>query len=498
MKKRFMGGILALAMAFSAAPAMAADINITINGEEFVAKDADEDVVEPFIENGSTYLPVRAMGEAVGMTVEFDPENYAVYIGEKPSEEAVKSYARIQVGDRIFYDDDMTVLSAMLGWDAGAGNCVQFYLWEKMAESRFDKSEIEKEKELIKQGFGDIGKEAEMLGVSIESIDRYIYTLACVKTLLDSVEIPEVKYGECVTVKHILVDTKETADEVLKKLNEGTDFGALIEKYDTDPGQTAESSYTFTKGKMVKEFEDAAFKLKEGEMTTEPVKSDYGYHIIMRLPLDREAAKGEFREYYNEALDDEEEEYYEKYSEELKAVVLEHSGDPYGEIDGRKVHKAALDIISEKFNIGDFIDYDTAFSRCIGITGLYKYLTENGLLSETEIDAVRSAEDTVDSNIEAYFNFGNLVDSKLENKELDMNEVVLVLMDSKKTVDAKIYEDVRVFVNGKQIIPTDADGDYVAPKNVTGTVYVPVRAIAESLGMSAEWDNDTRTVVITK
>ncbi len=491
MKKRFMGGILALAMAFSAAPAMAADINITINGEEFVAKDADGDVVEPFIENGSTYLPVRAMGEAVGMKVEFDPENYAVYIGEKPSEEAVKSYARVQVGDRIFYDDDVAFYSVD-GWNT-KDSYIQFYLWEKMAESRFDKSEIEKKKELVKQDFGDIDKGAEMLGVSTESVERYIYTLACVRILMDNVEIPEEKYSEYVTVKHILVDTKETADEVLKKLNEGTDFESLIEEYNIDPGQMSESSYTFTKGEMVKEFEEAAFNLKEGEITKEPVKSDYGYHIIMRLPLDRKAAKNALWGYCVEVLNEELVQYYEKYSKELKAVVLEYPGEFIGEIEGRKISKAAVDSLGL-----NFIYYNKFFSNLVELTGLYKYLTENELLSEMEIDAVRAVDDTDDANIEAYNNFLDLVELKIAKNELKLNEVELAMMDSKKTVEAKIYEDVRVFVNGKQIIPTDADGDYVSPKNVSGTVYVPVRAIAESLGMSAEWDNDTRTVVITK
>ena len=47
-------------------------------------------------------------------------------------------------------------------------------------------------------------------------------------------------------------------------------------------------------------------------------------------------------------------------------------------------------------------------------------------------------------------------------------------------------------------MPCDVKGNYVEPKNVDGTVYVPVRAIVEALGMKADWDNDTRTVVITK
>ena len=65
-------------------------------------------------------------------------------------------------------------------------------------------------------------------------------------------------------------------------------------------------------------------------------------------------------------------------------------------------------------------------------------------------------------------------------------------------VDSKIAKSIRVFVDGNLIVPGDVNGNYVEPKNIDGTVYVPVRAIVEALGMKADWDNDTRTVLITK
>ena len=74
------------------------------------------------------------------------------------------------------------------------------------------------------------------------------------------------------------------AQEVLDKLEAGEDFDALREEYSEDPGQP-EEGYTFTTGYMVKPFEDAAFALKEGEISG-LVETDYGYHIIQRLPID--------------------------------------------------------------------------------------------------------------------------------------------------------------------------------------------------------------------
>lgn len=96
-----------------------------------------------------------------------------------------------------------------------------------------------------------------------------------------------------ITVKHILIMPEEEneesknaakakAEEVLAKVKAGEDFDALIEKYNEDPGST-DAGYTFAQdGSMVKEFEEAAFKLEVGE-TSDIVETSYGYHIIKRI-----------------------------------------------------------------------------------------------------------------------------------------------------------------------------------------------------------------------
>ncbi|MBQ9940445.1 MAG: S-layer homology domain-containing protein [Clostridia bacterium] len=86
--------------------------------------------------------------------------------------------------------------------------------------------------------------------------------------------------------QHILVEDAETADEVLKKLEEGQDFMALVEEYGKDPGMTqaGEAGYTFKEGEMVPEFENACLELEIGEISG-PVQTSYGYHIIRRLEI---------------------------------------------------------------------------------------------------------------------------------------------------------------------------------------------------------------------
>jgi foldase protein PrsA len=84
-----------------------------------------------------------------------------------------------------------------------------------------------------------------------------------------------------IRASHILVADEATAKEVKKKLAAGEKFEDLAAEYSTDPGsgQNGGDLGWFGEGAMVKEFQDAAFKLKEGEVS-EPVKSEFGYHII--------------------------------------------------------------------------------------------------------------------------------------------------------------------------------------------------------------------------
>ncbi|SDG68410.1 foldase protein PrsA [Planococcus glaciei] len=84
-----------------------------------------------------------------------------------------------------------------------------------------------------------------------------------------------------VEASHILVETKEKADEVAAKLADGGDFAELAKEYSTDTA-TAESGGdlgAFGTGEMAPEFEEAAFAMKTDEIS-EPVETEYGFHII--------------------------------------------------------------------------------------------------------------------------------------------------------------------------------------------------------------------------
>ena len=83
---------------------------------------------------------------------------------------------------------------------------------------------------------------------------------------------------------HILVKKQSEALLILEKLKKGESFSNLAKELSIDKGSGKKGGDLgfFGKGMMVKPFEEAAFKLKKGEITSEPVKTEFGYHIIKR------------------------------------------------------------------------------------------------------------------------------------------------------------------------------------------------------------------------
>ena len=86
-----------------------------------------------------------------------------------------------------------------------------------------------------------------------------------------------------INVAHILVETAEQATELIELINSGHDFHNLASRFSKcTSGQAGGYLGFFNKGKMVKEFEDAAFAAKVGELVG-PVRTQFGFHIIKRF-----------------------------------------------------------------------------------------------------------------------------------------------------------------------------------------------------------------------
>jgi len=82
---------------------------------------------------------------------------------------------------------------------------------------------------------------------------------------------------------HILLKSEKEAKALMERLNKGEKFANLAKQNSVCPSAKRGGDLgTFTRGKMVKEFETAAFALQKGQ-TSQIVKTKFGYHIIKRL-----------------------------------------------------------------------------------------------------------------------------------------------------------------------------------------------------------------------
>lgn len=83
---------------------------------------------------------------------------------------------------------------------------------------------------------------------------------------------------------HILVKKQSEAIAILERIKKGEKFGAIAKELSIDSGSAKRDGSLgyFGRGMMVKPFEEAAFKLQVGA-TSEPIKTEFGYHIIKRL-----------------------------------------------------------------------------------------------------------------------------------------------------------------------------------------------------------------------
>lgn len=114
-------------------------------------------------------------------------------------------------------------------------------------------------------------------------------------------------------------EAKKKAEDILKRAKAGEEFAELATEYSEDPGTASKGGDLgyFGKGKMVKEFEDATFALKVGEIS-DIVESEYGYHIIKLTDrIDEQTTVEDNKDSIKQTL------LYEKYTNNIKKLSEE-------------------------------------------------------------------------------------------------------------------------------------------------------------------------------
>ena len=184
---------------------------------------------------------------------------------------------------------------------------LQVLIIEKVLASEYEvtdkevNAQFDKEKKEMGESFDQY---LEQQGQTEKSYKKYIrLNLLQEKAMTEDVKVTdeEVKaqYENMKTeinARHVLVADEATAKEVKAKLDGGADFAAVAKEYSTEQAaqQSGGELGWFTPDKMVKEFSDAALALEVNKIS-EPVKSEFGFHII-QVTDKREADIGSFED----------------------------------------------------------------------------------------------------------------------------------------------------------------------------------------------------------
>jgi parvulin-like peptidyl-prolyl isomerase len=141
-------------------------------------------------------------------------------------------------------------------------------------------------REAFEKNYGTEVTGMDKFGIN-EDAYRALFELQILeRKVKDAVTADVARSEQQVWARHILVADEPVAKSVIERLNDGEDFATVAKELSTDTGTAVNGGDLgwFGKGMMVDEFETAAYALENsGDFTSEPVKSQFGYHIIQLI-----------------------------------------------------------------------------------------------------------------------------------------------------------------------------------------------------------------------
>jgi len=277
------------------------DKNISlVIGEDYAVVNGESVKLDvPSVEtNGRTLVPLRFVSETLGFDVKYIAATQQILITNDP--------AAIEVNGVKIPLATFDALYDFVSLQFGAGgeevaNFVQLRLMNfAIYGAESDKWDINLPLSRYEEVAGAAAELSAMFPDTLDAVWADLVEMEArayeLNDFLVQLYIPNEKAAEeyfnknYMAAKHILVLSETDGAEakikdIYKKLNNGADFDELMNEYSEDTGlATNPGGYYFTSGEMVKEFEDAVKKLKVGKVS-KVVESDYGYHIIKRIPL---------------------------------------------------------------------------------------------------------------------------------------------------------------------------------------------------------------------
>lgn len=172
--------------------------------------------------------------------------------------------------------------------------------------------------------------------IGLEAAKKELLTQTAIRNILKDVKVTDEEVTnyyeanknyfmneEAVSARHILVDSLELANEIKNKIDNGLNFEMAAMQYSTCPSKEQGGNLgQFTRGRMVPEFENAAFELTVGQLS-DPIKTQFGYHIIKvdeKVPGTAKPLEEVFDIIRNEILSERESFKYMQFTENLKNV----------------------------------------------------------------------------------------------------------------------------------------------------------------------------------
>ena len=219
------------------------------------------------------------------------------------SSSTVASYKGGKITQQQYYDE----MKKSQSGQSTLANMIIYRALNEQYGSKVSSSEVNKQYNNYKKQYGSqfsaVLQQNRMAPSSFkQNLKTNLLSEAALKDIKKVTKAQEKKawktYQPKVTVQHILVSKKSTAQKIIKELKAGKSFASLAKKYSLDTATKNNAgklpAFDSTDTTLDPSFKTAAFKLKTGEVTSTPVKSQSGYHVIKMI---KHPSKGTFAEH---------------------------------------------------------------------------------------------------------------------------------------------------------------------------------------------------------
>ena len=218
----------------------------------------------------------------------------------------VASYKGGKITQQEYYDE----MKKSQSGKTALANMLINHILEQQYGDKVSKKQVDKQYNNYKKQYGNQFEAVlQQNGMTVSSFKQNLKTnllseaaLKDIKKISKSQEEKAWKaYQPKVTVQHILVSKKSKAEQITAELKNGKSFKSLVKKYSLDTGTKNNAgklpAFDSTDTSLDPSFKAAAFKLKTGETTKSPIKSQSGYHVIRMI---KHPAKGTFASHKKE------------------------------------------------------------------------------------------------------------------------------------------------------------------------------------------------------